>query len=148
MIQSQKADFPLAYPNRQMIWMGGRGATQRIGTDYTHSHEDLKDVMKKYEEGSAESGRWAIETKESQEFYYFECPLNGSSHLIASGSGEELLVSVVNERLVAALVEGLDADVVAIHIARAAISVAGAKAAKVVEERVATLAAAGKDKRC
>lgn len=51
---------------------------QRIGTDYTHSHEGLKDVMKKYEEGSAQSGRWAIETMESQEFYYFECPLNGS----------------------------------------------------------------------
>lgn len=61
-------------------------ALQRIDTDCTHSHEDLKDVMKKYEEGSARSGRWAIETMESQEFYYFECPPNGSSHFIASGS--------------------------------------------------------------
>jgi len=49
---------------------------------------------------------------------------------------------------VVALVEGLATGVVAIHIAGAAIIVAGAGAAGVAEERVATNIAIGKDERC
>jgi hypothetical protein len=55
---------------------------------------------------------------------------------------------VVDERLVVALVEGLAASVVAVHIAGAAIIVAGARAAGVAEERVATNVSIGKDERC
>jgi len=45
-------------------------------------------------------------------------------------------------------VEGLVAGVVTVHIAGAAIIVAGAGAAGVAEERVAASVAVGKDERC
>lgn len=62
--------------------------------------------------------------------------------------GEELLVWVVDERLMTMLVEGLDVGVVAVHIAGATISVAGAGAARVAEERVYAPTDVRKDKRC
>jgi hypothetical protein len=55
---------------------------------------------------------------------------------------------VVDERLMVALVEGLAVGVVTVHIAGAAITVAGAGAAGVVEERVVASVAVRKDERC
>jgi hypothetical protein len=55
---------------------------------------------------------------------------------------------VVDERLMVALVEGLAVGVVTVHIAGAAITVAGVGAAGVAEERVAASVAVRKDERC